>query len=67
MSSLSIAIPESSSGRLDSTVEPSIFKVIFSYGLTRKWLLPKFATSPLFLNQTNILLMVGSKTSIALA
>ena len=51
----------SSSQGLHSTVEPSIFRLIFSYGLTKKWLLPEFATSPLFLNQENILLMVGSK------
>ena len=59
--SLSIVIPKSSSEGLDSIAEPSIFKLIFSYGLTKKWLLPEFATSPLSLNQTNILLMVGSK------
>ena len=67
VSSLSIVIPKSSSEGLDSIVEPSIFKLIFSYGLTKKWLLPEFATSPLFLNQANILLMVGSKNSIASA
>ena len=67
VSSLSIVIPKSSSQGLDSTVEPSIFRLIFSYGLTKKWLLPEFATSPLFLNQANILLMVGSKNSITSA
>ena len=61
VSSLLIAIPENSSEGLDSIVETSIFKLIFSYGLTKKWLLPEFATSPSSLNQTNILLMVGSK------
>ena len=61
VSSLLIAIPKSSSEGLDSIVETSIFKLIFSYGLTKKWFLPEFATSPLSLNQTNILLMVGSK------
>ena len=67
VSSLSIEIPNSSLQWLDSTVERSIFKLIFSYGLTKKWLLPEFARSPLFLNQANILLMVGSKNSIASA
>ena len=52
---------------LDSIVEPNIFKLIFSYELTKKWLLLEFATSPLFLNQANILLMVDSKNSIASA
>ena len=63
MSSLSIVIPKSSSQGLDSTVEPSIF----SYGLTKNWLLPEFATYPLILNQANILLMAGSNNSIASA
>ena len=63
VSSLSIVIPKRSSQWLDSTVEPSTFKLIFSYGLTKKWLLPEFARSPLFLNQANILLMVGSIAS----
>ena len=36
LSLLSIVIPESSSEELDSIVEPSIFKLIFSYGLTKK-------------------------------
>ena len=67
VSSLSIVIPKSSSEGLDSIVEPSIFKLIFSYGLTKKWLLPEFAKSPFFLNQANILLMVSSKNSIASA
>ena len=62
VSSLSIVIPKSSSQGLDSTVEPSIFKLIFSYGLTKNWLLPEFAISLLFLNQANVLLMVGSKS-----
>ena len=57
-------IPKSSSEGLDSIVEPSILKLIFSYGLTKKWLLPEFATGPLFLNLANILLMVGSKNSL---
>ena len=60
-------IPKSSSQWLDSTVERGIFKLIFSYGLTKKWLLPEFATSTLCLNQPNILLMAGSKNSIALS
>ena len=60
-------IPKSSSQWLDSTVEHGIFKLIFSYGLTKKWLLPGFATSKLCLNQPNILLMTGSKNSIALS
>ena len=61
MSSLSIVIPKSSSQGLDLTVESSIFKLIFSYELTKKCLLPEFTTSLLFLNQANVLLMVGSK------
>ena len=40
VSSLSIMIPKSSLQGLDSTVEPSIFKLIVSYGLTKKWLSP---------------------------
>ena len=60
----SIVIPKSSSEGLDSTVELSIFKLILSYVLTKKWLLPEFAASPLFLNQANILLTYGSKNSI---
>ena len=51
LSSLSIVIPKSSSQGLDSTVETSIFKLIFSYALTKKLFLPEFATIPLFLNQ----------------
>ena len=50
---------------LVSTVEPSIFRQISSYELIKKWLFPEFASSPLFLNQAKILLMVGSKNSIA--
>ena len=65
VSSLSILIPKSYSQGLGSTVEPSIFKLIFSYALSKKWLLPELATSPLWMNQANILLMVNSKTSIA--
>ena len=67
VSSLPIVIPKGFSEGIDSIVEPSIFKLIFSYGLTKNWLLPEFATSQLFLNQANILLMVGSKNSIASA
>ena len=40
VSSLSIMIPKSSLQGLDSTVEPSIWKLIVSYGLTKKWLSP---------------------------
>ena len=58
VSSLSIVIPKSSSQGLDSAVEPSIFRLIFSYRLNKKWLSPEFATGPLFLNQAKTLLMV---------
>ena len=40
VSSLSIVIPKSSSQGLDSTVEPSTFKLISSYRPTKKWLSP---------------------------
>ena len=65
VSSLSIVIPKSYSEGLDSIVEPNILKL--NYGLAKKWLLPEFATRPFFLSQANILLMVGSKSSIASA
>ena len=65
VSSLSIVIPKSSSQGLDLTVEPSIFKLVFSHGLTKKLLLPEFATILLCLNQANILLMVGPENSVA--
>ena len=67
VSSLSIVIPKSSSQGLESTVEPSSFRLIFSYRPTKKWLLPEFAKSTLLLNQANILLMAGSKNSITSA
>ena len=63
VSSLSIEILKSSSQVLDSKVEPSILKLIFSHALTKKWLLPEFVASPLCLNQANILFTVGSKNS----
>ena len=45
VSSQSIVIPKSPSKRLDLTVERSVFKVIFWYRVTKKWLLPEFAMS----------------------
>ena len=36
VSSLLMVIPKSSSEGLDSIVEPSIFKLIFSYGVTKE-------------------------------
>ena len=62
-----------SSQGLDYAVESSIFKLIFSYGLIKKWLLPEFASRPVCLNQVNIpkypniLLMVVPKNSVASA
>ena len=63
VSSLSIVILKSSSQVLDSKVESSILKLIFSYALTKKWLLTEFVAGPLCLNQANILFTVGSKNS----
>ena len=67
VSSLSFVTPKSSSEGPDSIVEPSIFKLIFSYVPTKKIVLPEFATIPLFLSQANILLMVSCKNSVASA
>ena len=57
VNSLSVVIPIDYSQGIGLTVEPSI----------SNWLVPEFAASPLCLNEANMLLMVGSKNSIASA
>ena len=61
VSSLSTEISKSSFQGLDSTVKPSILKLIIPCALIKEWILPKFSRSPLCLKQANILLMVDFK------